>query len=358
VEGITRELFEQQRSPRFGTANPELMHVPFWEWMIRGEDQPGTPEEGLLGRHGMMMRNGVLKSGYGPWRVRDKFEVPLKRDDGPIWTFDRMGRTENELPDGRVICVGGEHEDFYDPDFCIYNDVVVFERDGEFQIYGYPEGVFPPTDFHTATLVGNHLILIGGLRYPKDRYPGTCPVYRLDTTTLAIERLATTGDGPGWLFHHTAEAATTGVIVRGGELFETQDEKQVMKRNVEEYRLDTETWAWQRLTDRRQWREFMIRAEDGRFWFEGGPFLNDDVFFGAEEVSAGDGEWPRRVRRVEYDGVTVEFCDRYNAISVLIQGAMSENLVDLLTAFVGKLTREIGRKCQVSPSLPASDPGS
>jgi len=27
----------------------------------------------------------------------------------------------NQLPDGRLVSVGGEHEDYYDPDFCIYN---------------------------------------------------------------------------------------------------------------------------------------------------------------------------------------------------------------------------------------------
>ena len=92
-----------------------------------------------------MMRNGVLTSGYGPWRVRDKFEVQLNRDDGPIWTFDRMGRTETELPDGRVVCVGGEHEDFYDPDFCIYNDVVIYHGDGTFDAARvYPVGWAAP----------------------------------------------------------------------------------------------------------------------------------------------------------------------------------------------------------------------
>jgi hypothetical protein len=45
---------------------------------------------------------------------------------------------------------GGEHEDFYDPDFCIYNDVFVHERDGSVAIYGYPESVFPPTDYDAS----------------------------------------------------------------------------------------------------------------------------------------------------------------------------------------------------------------
>src|SRR4051794_32167387 len=118
---ISRELFDQQRRPRFGTANPERMRLAFWEWMIRGGGGPAAEHEGFLGRIGLITRNGVLKSTYGPWRARDLFNVPVDREDGPIWTFDRMGQTRTELPDGRLVCVGGEHEDYYDPDFCIYN---------------------------------------------------------------------------------------------------------------------------------------------------------------------------------------------------------------------------------------------
>ena len=124
---ITREQFEQQRRPRFGTANPERMDVPFWEWMIRGDDHPPPDDGRILSEFGLVMREGILKSTYGPYRARDLFQVPLNRDDGPIWTFDRMGQTRTELPDGRLVCVAGEHEDSYDPDFHIYNDVVVLE---------------------------------------------------------------------------------------------------------------------------------------------------------------------------------------------------------------------------------------
>ena len=45
---ISRELFDQQRRPRFGNANPERMTLAFWEWMIRGgEATPATGEIGL-----------------------------------------------------------------------------------------------------------------------------------------------------------------------------------------------------------------------------------------------------------------------------------------------------------------------
>jgi hypothetical protein len=60
---------------------------------------------------------------------------------------------KEQLPDGRVISVGGEHKDFCDPHFYIENLVAVFDQ-GEIRMYGYPTAVFSPTDCHTATLVG------------------------------------------------------------------------------------------------------------------------------------------------------------------------------------------------------------
>src|SRR5262245_18820715 len=229
---ISREVFEEQRRPRFGTANPERMRLAFWEWMHRGSaTQPA--DEGILGQFGLMMRAGVLKSGYGPYRARDLFQVPLNRDDGPIWTFDRMGQTRTELPDGRVVCVGGEHEDSYDPDFCIYNDVVVLGPDDQVELYGYPREPFPPTDFRTASLVDGRIIIVGCLGYLDDRRPSPTPVFALDLADYRISVISTTGANPGWVFKHEAESSPEGVItIRGGELIEEQNGERRYRRNV------------------------------------------------------------------------------------------------------------------------------
>ncbi|MEM7261943.1 MAG: hypothetical protein AAF488_08120 [Planctomycetota bacterium] len=37
---ITEEMFLEGRSPRYGSTNPERMEVPFWESMIRSEEDP------------------------------------------------------------------------------------------------------------------------------------------------------------------------------------------------------------------------------------------------------------------------------------------------------------------------------
>ena len=86
------------------------------------------------------------------------FGGPSSLDAGPVWCAQRFGQTVTLLPDGRAVQIAGEHEDHYDPDFTIYNDVFVHEPDGTIRIFGYPEAVFPPTDFHTATLVEPSLI--------------------------------------------------------------------------------------------------------------------------------------------------------------------------------------------------------
>lgn len=265
---ITREQFDQQRRPRFGTANPERMAVPFWEWMIRGDDRP-PPEDGrVLGRLGLVMREGVLKSTYGPWRARDLFDAPPSKVEGPVWTFDRMGQSRTELPDGRLVCVAGEHEDSYDPDFNIYNDVVVFTPDGGIEIYGYPRDVFTPTDFHTASLDGDRLVIVGSIGYPDDRVPGHTPVYSLDLATYRIDRLDTAGQMPGWIGRHEAEldAGRRVITVRGGEVLIEREGGGRFRRNIEEYELDLRTLVWRRTTDR-NWPQFAVRPAD-RKWFD------------------------------------------------------------------------------------------
>jgi ankyrin repeat protein len=154
--------FHQNRSRQFGRQSPEIMNNPFWEGMIRSGIS--AYEAGAL---------------FG---IENKFDGTYK----PIWCAQRFGQSITFLSDGRIVQVAGEHEDGYDPDFCIYNDVFVHDHEGKVIVYGYPESVFPPTDFHTATLVGDSIYLIGSLGYPGARQYGETPVYRLDTTTFEL----------------------------------------------------------------------------------------------------------------------------------------------------------------------------
>lgn len=88
------------------TTNPTRIDKPFWKYMIAGGSKPARYARAKLGLR------------------------PSER--GAVFCFHRFGRTVTELPDGRIVLIGGEHEDFYDNDFFIYNDVVV--------IHGHSDG--------------------------------------------------------------------------------------------------------------------------------------------------------------------------------------------------------------------------
>lgn len=226
LRDVSREEFERGRRPRTGRANPERIDEPFWAAMLR--------------------------AGVSAYRARCWFVGGRYEPQGAVWCADRFGMSVTPLPDGRIVAIGGEHEDAYDPDFHIYNDVIVRDAAGGFTIHGYPHDVFPPTDFHTATLLDGAIFVIGGLGYHGQRKYGTTPVHRLDLETLRIEPVATIGDPPGWLYEHRADVAGPGVIVvRGGTRVLAPAEgggpREAYEPNEATFALDVRTGAWRRL---------------------------------------------------------------------------------------------------------------
>lgn len=212
---ITQEEFVAWRSPRLGRANPTDLTNALWVWMVRTRVN--------------------AYQGNQAWGGPSPFET------GPMWCFDRFGQSTTLLPDGRTLHIAGEHEDSYDPDFFIYNDVVVAGPDGSITICGYPKDAFPPTDFHTATLAGERIVLIGSLGYPADRVIGKTQVLELALGTLAVRAVETHGDAPGWLHRHTAGLSDAGdaVIVSGGQVHHRAD--QDLWENVDDWALDLST---------------------------------------------------------------------------------------------------------------------
>lgn len=232
---ITRHQFLAQRSPRRGTANPEQMDMPVWAWLV---------EQGL-----------------DAYSANQRFDGPDPHEAGPGWCFDRFGMSRTALPDGRVVYVAGEHEDGYDPDFYIYNDVIVRHPDGHIQILGYAEDAFPPTDFHAATRVGERIVLIGNLGYPAQRRIGATQVAVLDLRDFSMALQETRGDGPGWI--HDVEARLTDdgscIVVSGGLV--QHAEEGGLAESFTEYALSLASWTWQRIAERphQQWE---VRRED------------------------------------------------------------------------------------------------
>jgi hypothetical protein len=214
---VYRIDFRKAPSRRFGTRNPELMTEPFWDGMIR---------------------SGI--SAYQAGRL-----LGGTRDDSPIWCANRFGQSITFLRDGRIVQIGGEHEDSYDEDFCIYNDVFVHQPDGAIHIFGYPQSLFPPTDFHTATLVGDQIYIVGSLGYRGTRKYGTTPVYRLDTASLQIEQVETQGTPPGWIYSHRATLPSNHEIcILGGEIVTNPGNTETHIDNDKCFILDISHLVW------------------------------------------------------------------------------------------------------------------
>lgn len=218
---------------RYGRANPEQVENALWEQAI-DEDWTGY----ALRRHLAVDLDCAI--------VRQNFSHSTYRDatPGPFWSWRRFGRTSTALPDGRVIHIAGEHEDSYDPDFCIYNDVMVQYAGGRREFFLYPKDVFPPTDFHSATLVGSKIVLIGSLGYSDLRRPGETQVLTLDTQDLRIERVSTAGECPGWLSRHSAEKiGETRILVAGGKVQTAGG----YASNTGIFELDLASMTWRRM---------------------------------------------------------------------------------------------------------------
>jgi len=344
---VTKELFLKWRSPRFGASNPERMNNPVWEWLI--------------------------KTRIDAYEATQRLRGPSAITAGPGWCFDRFGQSTNQLPDGRVVFISGEHEDHYDPDFYIYNDVVIQHPDGRLEVLGYPREVFPPTDFHSATLVGNRIVLIGNLGYQEDRRPGTTPVRILDLETLAISTVPTSGTPPGWIHDHHATLCDDGrsILVQRGELDRGgKDQSQV--ENIDDWRLHLNDWRWERLTERR-WPRWEVRRKDGErnhlfdyqqaAWAKRFPeFDKPDGVLGrvkqqfeipslkeelgkppdlnlferrfrppvAHEVIPGSVE-EYNVHRVSIGGVTVRYVEGMDCVQMTVEGELPKDTLDVLT---------------------------
>lgn len=240
---LTPQEFAAWRSPRTVDANPTRLDNALWHWLVRTR--------------------------WSAFAANERFGGPSPFGAGPMWCFDRFGASRTTLADGRVVHIGGEHEDFYDPDFCIYNDVTVVGPDGSIAICGYPAEAFPPTDFHSATLLADGtIVVIGRLGYPQERVVGETPVYRLALDSMRMARVATHGDAPGWIHGHSAELSRSGdsIIVKGGEVWRGQQRS--MAENFDTWALHLADGRWTRQTalNWQTWTMLRLDRKRNRLW--------------------------------------------------------------------------------------------
>lgn len=346
-KNVTRDLFLAWRAPRIGLYNPHRLTNPVWLWIARNPERTA-------------------------WAFNEHFAGPSSFEAGPGFCCSRFGQSRTTLADGRVLLIGGEHEDHYDPDFFIYNDVIVEHPSGEREIYGYPQDAFAPTDFHSATLVGDRVYIVGGLSYADRREPGQTRVYTLDVASLSITPVRTVGTPPGWIYQHTAELSRDGksLLIRGGLVLEhsqhrdhttdatehaEHDEQTV--ENDDEWSLDLESLRWSR-TESARFEQWEVRRKDGRghrlFLIESLRWFRDERSAWAQkqreslerefgsmpdfavydsrysppmphEVVADREDETSVVRRI-VRGITVRYVEEVSTIRIVIEGSLPEEI--------------------------------
>lgn len=342
--GVTAELFFEWRSPRFGDENPTPMNNSVWEWLVH-----------------------TKHSAYTATQI---FGDPLSIDAGPGWCFARFGQSCTTLPDGRKVYIAGEHEDFYDPDFYIYNDVIVESVDGSIDIFGYPKKCFPPTDFHSATLVGTEIIIIGNLGYSDERQPGLTQVLALDTNTFVIRQMPTLGDMPGWIHSHNAVLSNDGnsIMVSGGKIY--RGSEQVLIENNSDWKLNLTSGQWECVV-RREWPCWWFSRLDGkrnylreiRLAFKLRAVEMDAEYMQTQSLLVDAlGKVPEQksiealyspalpheslpqkedeygIYRIRIDGTTVRYVEEFHSIQMIVEGDLPEQTVRQLVEDVqGKL---------------------
>lgn len=335
MERVSFEEFQAQRKPRFGKSNPERMEIPHWEWMVRT-------------RLNSYMARSEHKADMNECFDRAK-------EWKPDWCFDRFGISRTHMPDGRIICIGGEHEDWYDPDFCIFNDVVVLRpapgnhdvdtETGEIEIYGYPETIFPPTDFHSATLVDERIFVIGSLGYMHGRKPDHCPVRTLDTNDYRMDSPKTRGSGPGWISRHHAsyDQSMHCITVRGGKRCNGDD----YADNHGVHRLQLEGLKWEQLAGHERHFRYLFRCVEqaGLSRIESGtPDTAIEAYQPEIPFVELDVAWKDfATRRLDINGVRIEFEDWFDEIRLLIEGDPGEDVrAEILRGIQQHLTETSG----------------
>jgi hypothetical protein len=351
---VTRKSYRRWSKAVRGGETAEDMTNPVWEWMFRGRIDPYLSSRRFRGL----------------WaKLRRATDFPQE----PRWAGCRMGQSRTPLSDGRVVWVAGEHEDFYDPDFFIYNDVIVEHADGRLQILGYPVRDFVPTDFHSATAVEEEtaLLIIGSLGYPDDRRENETQVYRLDTASFEICSVKTSGNAPGWIHKHAASLSDDGqqILVRGGEILTVDG----FVENIDDWSLSVTDLRWTRETQR-QWIRFYVSRCDEEalhLWaysmvssrieypqLDSAPLPFDlaadlggepnmDAYLSLYQPAIPhqavegdvecDNDW--RTTRIMLDGVCVRFVDDLYRLCVTVEGKLPQETLEALSA---ELTRKLG----------------
>jgi len=121
---------------------------------------------------------------------------------------------------------------------------VVLHANGRIDILGYPAEVFPPTDFHTATLVGERIIIVETLdiRSSESQVRPLSWFLMFQPRRFGCETL---GYPPGWIHSHDAllEEGGVSILIRRGKLDRGGEDTSLVE-NIDDWRLHLSDWRW------------------------------------------------------------------------------------------------------------------
>ena len=108
--------------------------------------------------------------------LRPAFEKVAHGAEHPF-VRQRFGQSLTLLPDGRIVqsAASTRTTTRRTSASTTTSSCTAGRLDGDLRL---PRSVFPPTDFHTATLVGDDIYMVGSLGYLGTRRYGETPVYR------------------------------------------------------------------------------------------------------------------------------------------------------------------------------------
>ena len=203
----------------FGKSNPDIYSNPFYSYMI--------------------------KHRLSPYSFKSSHNLDYEKIR-PIFTMGRIGMSKTEIKSKDLtVYIGGEYDDFYDPDFLIYNDVICEWKDGAVKHFGYPESVFPCTDFHSATYypLHNAIYIIGRVGYdsPQKKEFKATEVFALDLESFAISKVEVMGVSPGWISSHKAKRVGEKIMVS----FQTSEEDELQGETPKKVWLNLNNFVWE-----------------------------------------------------------------------------------------------------------------
>lgn len=214
------------------------------------------------------------------YEILEFFEQQNIHLDQLPWTpsYLRLGISQGSIFEKNIfaLIIGGniaavdwkwyESQDYYDPDFDIYNDVTIKYHDQDlkfsYEIWNYPESQFPPVYAHSTVYDDrtNQVYITGGLGTGDRQRKGVTEIYQLNLESKDIQQVETFGESPPCLHNHETKMWNYDLIeMKGGHILKNN----IVIKNlyVWYFNLKTKTWLkqeseifqhWMIQTDKRE----------------------------------------------------------------------------------------------------------